>query len=1627
MWRELKLILWKNLLIRKRHWVLTLTEILIPILLFTLIAYGRSKISGLKKIEIKDSTYHEKSEIDEIFAHLAVGEISLWYSPYTDFTEDIILRVQEKFQIPGEAIREFNSKEDLLKQFGKNTTATIAAVNFIGNDSIRLNYEIGMYDKYFRWNTDKLFMPTIIEDDAKASKYIIKGFAALQVAIDQAFIEMHLSENDNKYKNLILSIQQFPDPPHTLDSGLNQLFIYFLPLSTIFSFIFLCPAVLQRVGEDKCSGTKEFLKMVGMKSWMLWLGWLIHALLTNLFSIVVVIILMKVPFWGVAYPPIEFSNGVILFLFLFFYCMAAITFCFLIATIMNKPSIATVVGILFWIFSYFVPHTIVTSYENLQWKYKIMFALFPNMALQYGYSAVSVYEMRETGIQWNNMIQSGSGGEDDITMGNVLLMLIFDTVIFMLLTLYIENVKPGEYGIAKPYNFFLPNLKSFQCFCKIFGHSDADPLLDETEIPENICIQINKLFKKYNHTVAVDNLSMNIRENKITVLLGHNGAGKTTTMSILTGMINATKGTVIINGKDIKKETDQVRKDTGLCPQHNLLFMDLTVREHLKLIAMLKGSNNIDCEVKNLLVELDLDEKANSMACTLSGGMKRKLCLGMALIGNSKVLILDEPTSGMDPESRRKIWNLLLEYRKTKTILISTHFMEEADILGDRIAIMANGSLQCYDTPMRLKVQYNTGYHLSLMLASKKYLDIISREIKKQVLGTHLLRENSDTVVYLLPLSEKYKYRAVFELLEKNKNQWNIAAISLNITTLNDVFLKAKDEIDGKNREVDGTNDNDLEKMSSKLPTFRRRYNIFTSLMKKRFYFMKRKFYWYIPAILVTISIFLLAMWLSMAGNVYSNNEDPQLSLSLHVYGKTKVYYGGNQSSDATVLKMRELYSEAVLREGGSPVLEEDVAEGIIGTGIANIAFYKQHMITAAEFNDINDEIFVNSMYSKNALHGVPISINLATNAIVKALFNESFSITISNTPLKPLYTEFSPSELSLINVTSIWFILMPLSMLFFMSNFIIFPNLETSTNFIHIQTLAGVRIGVYWFINILYDLISVILLILPLLASICLMDVLAYESVVFKSSEIWTFFTIFLCYVIGSLPLVYIFSYRKTLSSGFTSFLMYGMFIGLTPTIIIYMMEFSNDDYYVKFASFLKHGLLPVFPQFGLSYICVKFSRKYVENFNWEYMDPNKRKHICETDPNPCCGGPSAQCENYKDYFSNEKLGIGKDLLEMTISSFALYFILLLFFNSKLYQKMLHYLKYSIETVGSCCCRTSNAENSMSSTENDKQTTSSKTLHVQNLTKSFGRKQIVKNLKFNVVKNKCLGLLGVNGAGKSTTFQMLTKHLFFDKGQIAISEGSKSTSISKDEYSEKIGYCPQEDCLNYYLTGRELLYVIAHIKGYSNKDADEIIKALLNRFDLNKYADKPCLEYSGGNKRKLNCCLAFLGLPSVILLDEPTSGVDPASRRNFWKIFSYFKEHLDTSFLLSSHSMEECENLCDEVAIMKNGKIEDQGNLLTLKSKYQNGYKLTIKLNSGAGDTAPIKDSIKSVLDADLQEEYAESLEFHVKNAAKRLSGIFSLLEELKENYTDIEDYVIGEISLEDIFLTVSEKKEEV
>uniref|UniRef100_A0A8C0WB37 ABC transporter domain-containing protein n=1 Tax=Castor canadensis TaxID=51338 RepID=A0A8C0WB37_CASCN len=152
----------------------------------------------------------------------------------------------------------------------------------------------------------------------------------------------------------------------------------------------------------------------------------------------------------------------------------------------------------------------------------------------------------------------------------------------------------------------------------------------------------------------------------------------------------------------------QIRKSMGWCPQHDILFDNFTVAEHLFFYAQLKGLSAQKCpeEVKHMLHLLSLEDKRGSRSKFLSEGMKRKLSIGIALIAGSKLLILDEPTSGMDAISRRAIWDLLQQQKSDRTILLTTHFMDEADLLGDRIAIMAKGELQCCGSSLFLKQKY---------------------------------------------------------------------------------------------------------------------------------------------------------------------------------------------------------------------------------------------------------------------------------------------------------------------------------------------------------------------------------------------------------------------------------------------------------------------------------------------------------------------------------------------------------------------------------------------------------------------------------------------------------------------------------------------------------------------------------------------------------------------------------------------------------------------------------------------------------------------------------------------------------------------------------------------------------
>ena len=175
----------------------------------------------------------------------------------------------------------------------------------------------------------------------------------------------------------------------------------------------------------------------------------------------------------------------------------------------------------------------------------------------------------------------------------------------------------------------------------------------------------------------MDDVSLTLHSGQIFGLLGHNGAGKTTLLRIMSGLHTPTSGAAYVNGLDVTTSTNEVRQSLGVCPQHDLLFENLTVMEHVQLYASLKGVQRAEVEDAGMawLAKVGLTEKARSMATTLSGGQKRRLSVAMSLIGDPNVIYLDEPTTGLDPAARRNLWKILKDSREGRLILLSTHFM----------------------------------------------------------------------------------------------------------------------------------------------------------------------------------------------------------------------------------------------------------------------------------------------------------------------------------------------------------------------------------------------------------------------------------------------------------------------------------------------------------------------------------------------------------------------------------------------------------------------------------------------------------------------------------------------------------------------------------------------------------------------------------------------------------------------------------------------------------------------------------------------------------------------------------------------------------------------------------------
>ena len=234
-------------------------------------------------------------------------------------------------------------------------------------------------------------------------------------------------------------------------------------------------------------------------------------------------------------------------------------------------------------------------------------------------------------------------------------------------------------------------------------------------------VVISGLNKVYDGKGVVNDLNLTIYQNEILVLLGHNGAGKTTTLNMLTGLVQATQGTAVAHNicpetreVDLFKDYQNIADFIGLCPQNDVLFTMMTVRENLLFYCKLKNVENMDTVIDETLEKFNLTAKQTAFAGKISGGQKRKLQLAIALLGNSRIVLLDEPTSGMDPTARRETWEIIKQAKQGKIIILTTHYMDEAEFLADRVAVISRGVLKNCGTTSFLKRAYGQSFYLEV-------------------------------------------------------------------------------------------------------------------------------------------------------------------------------------------------------------------------------------------------------------------------------------------------------------------------------------------------------------------------------------------------------------------------------------------------------------------------------------------------------------------------------------------------------------------------------------------------------------------------------------------------------------------------------------------------------------------------------------------------------------------------------------------------------------------------------------------------------------------------------------------------------------------------------------------------
>uniref|UniRef100_A0A8C9VQV1 ATP binding cassette subfamily A member 4 n=1 Tax=Scleropages formosus TaxID=113540 RepID=A0A8C9VQV1_SCLFO len=1530
---------------------------------------------------------------------------------------------------------------------------------------------------------DRYWDPGPRADPVDDLRYVWGGFAYLQDMIEHGILKLHTGKD----WPLGVYLQQMPYPCYVDDLfmlTLNRCFPIFMVLAWVYSVSMTVKGIVL----EKEMRLKETLKAMGVANGVIWYTWFIDSFLMMSASTILlttIIMLGKV---------LNYSNPIILLLFLLTFTVATIMQCFLMSVFFNKANLAAACsGIIY--FTLYLPHILCFAWqERLTKNVKIMAVLLSPVAFGFGTEYLSRYEEQGLGLQWDNIRTSPLEG-DEFSFFTSIQMMVFDIFLYAVLAWYLDNVFPGEYGIGRP--FYFPFQPSYWHGPKHLHaeKSDREKLEkekqeqlrraeeqnqnNENNIPDpaglTVGVIIQDLVKVFDGSPrpAVNCLNITFYEGQITSFLGHNGAGKTTTMSVLTGLYPPTSGTAYINGKDIRSDMDSIRLSLGMCPQHNILFRHLTVEEHILFYSMLKGRQLAAAvqEVEDMLEDLGLPHKRTDEAQNLSGGMQRKLSVAMAFVGGSKVVILDEPTSGVDPYSRRSIWDLLLKYRSGRTVILSTHHMDEADLLSDRVAIISQGQLHCCGSPLFLKSCFGAGFYLTLVRRMQdqrqrkkevrswalwsheaqtqpQILDITSL-IHHHVPEARLIEMIGQEMIYLLP-NKGFKHRAyasLFRELEETLSDMGLSSFGISETSLEEMFLYLShkslcnvavfdvfpyfcqpmnqrsgfctngQENTGEPVSGDGKGSRQVKGASLVVKQF-------FALLVKRFHHSTRSYKDFLAQIVLPASFVLLALIFTLI--VPPFGEYPSLTLTPWMYGKQFTFISNELPSNE---EMKHFTEKLVNHPGfGTRCMDNQPPEILPCSNTTTewevplVSPVITNILQSPDWNELNPSPTCQCSTKKKltmlpycpvGAGGLPPPQRVqATGDVLLDLTNRN----ISDYLVKTYPSLIRTSLRKCMDVFDCRYGGISVGGQL--------PVLDVDP-----KSIQDVLAQLGRMLNITGG--NYTKLAIKEIGTFLRFMESEYNVKVWFSNKGWHSIVSFLNVANNAIL-------RANLPASANP-AEYGI------TTINHPLNLTKEQ--------LSEVTVLTTSVDAVVAICVIFAMSFIPASFVLYLIQERvtnAKHLqFVSGVSPLVYWVTSFFWDMFNYSLSTAMVVGifigfdKKCYTSATNLPALVALLLLYgwsVTPLMYPMSYIFNVPSTAYVSLSCLNLFIGINSSAITFILELFESNQTLIKLNelLKKALlvfphfclGRGLI--DMAMNQAVTEVYARFGEEYSTDPFKWDFVGKNLvcmaaeavealfkFFSfSGEAYIARYSILTNIL--DVHQNMGYCPQFDAIDDLMTGREHLCLYARLRGVPESEVGRVAEWGIQKLGLSQYAECCAGTYSGGNKRKLSTKVHIHHACLFVCMC-----MDPHSRRFLWNaILSVIQD--GRAVVLTSHSMEECEALCTRLAIMVNGTFRCLGTIQHLKYKFGDGYVVTMKIRAAKPGAVPDLNPAEAFMESSFpgcvqREKHHNTLQYQI--ATSSLARVFQLVVSNKEKL-NIEDYSVSQTTLDQVFVNFAKQQ---